>query len=108
VNATLTVTLPTANVERIGISTLAGQDAITVEALDTVDAFFTVDAGDPTATNKNADSLDAVGGSPKAFVQNSPGGSTAGAGSVFISYPKTTNHVTRIDYANVEKLTKSK
>jgi hypothetical protein len=67
-----------------------------------------VDAGAAPATNKNADRLDAVGGSPKAFVQNSPGGSTPGAGSVFISYPKTTNHVTRIDYANDVNLTKSK
>ncbi|MGH9224140.1 MAG: hypothetical protein ACRD2W_10265 [Acidimicrobiales bacterium] len=68
-----------------------------------------MDAGDPaTAPNKVGDLLKINGASPKAFMQNAPGGPTPGSGSATVSYPKSTQHVTRVDYSAVEsvKLTK--
>jgi hypothetical protein len=103
----LTVSMPTVDVERLAISTLAGADAINVSAADTVNATLSVDAGDPApAKNKLGDVLAAAGTSPKAFVQNSPGGPTQGSGIVQISYPKTTGTTVQIDYTGVEKVTK--
>lgn len=104
IGTTLAVAMPAASVERLALSTLAGQDTITVNAYDTVDAHVTVDAGDPaTAPNKRGDQLTVNGASARAFVQNAPGGPTPGSGSATVSYPKTTNHTTRVDYSYVEK-----
>ncbi len=105
----LAVRMPIVNVERLAISTAAGQDTITVNATDTVDAYLSVDAGDPaTAPNKKGDQLNVNGVSPKAFTQNSPGGPTPGSGSASVTYPKTTNHTTRVDYSYVEKVVMTK
>jgi hypothetical protein len=107
VDSFLVVSLPTANVERLAINTLDGADTINVNAADTVNATLSVDAGDPApAKNKMGDVLAGAGTSPKAFVQNSPGGSTKGSGILQISYPKTTGTTVQIDYAGVEKVTK--
>jgi hypothetical protein len=42
--------------------------------------------------------------SPKGFVQNAPGGPTQGSGVVTVSYPKTTNATTTIEYVFIEKV----
>jgi hypothetical protein len=103
----LTVAVPNADVDRLAIITLDGQDSITLNVKDTVSAVISVDAGDPSpAQNKNGDLLEVNAVSPKGFVQNSPGGPTPGSGTVFVTYPKTTNTTTRIDYTGVEKFSK--
>lgn len=105
----LTLTMPILNVERLAVSTAAGQDSITVNAKDTVDAYLSVDAGDPaTAPNRRGDQLTVNGASPRAFTQNAPGGPTPGSGSASVSYPKSTNKSTRVDYSFVEKVVLTK
>ena len=109
VGALLAVAVPNADVDRLAIVTQAGQDSITLSVTDAVNATVSVDAGDPaTAQNKNGDMLEVDAGSPKGFVQNSPGGPTEGSGTILVTYPKTTNTTTRIDYTGVEKLKLSK
>jgi hypothetical protein len=107
VGAFLTLSMPTANVERIAMDTLAGQDTINVSVQDTVSANLTVDAGDPApAPHKVGDLLAVNATSPKGHVQNAPGGSNKGAGVILVTYPKTTGTTTRIDYDGVESVTK--
>ena len=109
VGVTLAVNMPNATTERLAVQSLSGQDTITVDAKDTVNAFITVDAGDPApAPNRKGDLLNVNGVSPRAFVQNAPGGPTPGSGVATVSYTRTTNKVTRIDYSYVEKVNLSK
>jgi hypothetical protein len=89
------------------VSTLDGQDVITVNVADTVSAHLSVDGGAPApAPNKNGDSLVVNDVSPRGFSQNAPGGPTQGSGVVTVSYPKTTNAITTIEYTYIEKVTK--
>jgi hypothetical protein len=104
VNGSLTVNLPTANVERLAIDAGQGVDDISATAFDSVNANLLVDGNDPTANPQNADQLTVASGSPKAKFQQLPGGPTPGSGGVVVSYPQTTGNQTRIDYLNVEKL----
>ena len=107
VGALLTVAVPNADVDRLAIVTLDGQDTITLNVTDTVSATISVDAGDPApAQNKNGDLLLVNAVSPKGFVQNAPGGPTQGSGVVTVTYPKTTNTTTLIEYTGVEKFSK--
>ena len=107
VGALLTVAVPNADVDRLVINTLGGQDAITLNVTDAVSATISVDAGDPApAQPKNGDLLEVNAVSPKGFVQNAPGGPTQGSGVVTVTYPKTTNTTTVIEYAGVEKFSK--
>jgi hypothetical protein len=107
VGAFLTLSMPTANVERMAISTLDGQDTVNVSVQDTVSANLTVAEGDPApAPHKVGDLLAVNAASPKGHVQNSPGGPNKGSGVVLVTYPKTTGTTTRIDYDGVESVTK--
>ncbi|HMM42426.1 MAG TPA: Ig-like domain-containing protein [Thermomicrobiales bacterium] len=108
VNSLLGVELPTGNVERFGLASGQGADTIDVTAYDTVNASVLVDAADPSTTKPNADTLNVIGGSPKAMVQKQPGGPVAGSGAIFVTYPKTTGNATRVDYVNTERITTSK
>ncbi|HLZ73029.1 MAG TPA: Ig-like domain-containing protein [Dehalococcoidia bacterium] len=107
VNALLTVSIPTADVDQLAISTLDGADSITLNVADTVSANLSVDAGDPApAPNKAGDLLTVNASSPQGKVANAPGGPTQGSGVVTVSYPKTTNATTKIAYTGVEKFSK--
>ena len=97
--------MPNVTTERLALVTNGGQDTITVNAKDTVNAVLNVDAGDPAvAPNRKGDTLNVNGVSAKAFTNNAPGGPTTGSGVATVSYPKTTNKTTRVDYTYVEKV----
>jgi hypothetical protein len=107
VNALLPVSVPTAHVSQLAISTLDGPDMITLNVADTVSANVNVDAGAPApAPNKAGDQLQVNAVSPQGKVANAPGGPTQGAGVVTVTYPKTTQTTTTIQYTAVEKVSK--
>jgi hypothetical protein len=107
VGSLLKVSVPNADVDRLAVVTLDGQDTITVNVKDTVNAKLSVDAGNPApAPNKAGDTLQVNAVSPKGFVQNKPGGPTQGSGVVVVTYPKTTNTTVTIEYTAVEKFSK--
>jgi hypothetical protein len=107
VGSLLKVSVPNADVDRLAVVTLDGQDTITVNVKDTVNAKLSVDAGNPApAPNKTGDTLQVKAVSPKGFVQNNPGGPTQGSGVVVVTYPKTTNTTVTIEYTAVEKFSK--
>ncbi len=102
-----TVSVPTANVEKLAITTGQGVDTVDVTAFDTVNAYLLVDGGDPTSIKKYSDVLNVQAGSEHPQIQNAPGGPVPDSGTVFVNYSHGTNNSTRIDYVNVEKVTKS-
>lgn len=108
VNGLLSTSSPTANLERLAISTAQAADTINVTVFDTVSASLLVNGGDPAVNRPNGDTLHVQAGSPSPQLQNQPGGPTPGSGSAFVRYPKTTGNETRIDYALVEKVTLKK
>ena len=115
VNGTLTVqigstralNMPAADVEKVGVTTLQGNDTINVSIFDTVDARLFVDGGEPTTVNKGNDVLNLFDMSVgrKGGYSNISGGSTAGSGAVALSF-KTTGKSTRVDYTGIEKQTR--
>jgi hypothetical protein len=107
VGALLRVSAPSADVDRLAISTLDGQDEIAFNVKDTVSATLSVDAGAPApAPNKAGDNLQVSDVSPRGHVQNNPGGPTPGAGVVVVTYPRTTNTTVTVEYTGVEKVSK--
>ena len=104
VGSNLRLNLPTAQVEKIGISTFQGSDTVNINIYDTVSAALFVDGGEPTTVNKGTDVLNTFEKSVgrKGTYSNVSGGSTAGSGAVVLSF-KTTGNATRIDYVGVEK-----
>jgi len=107
VGATKALNLPAADIEKVGISTVQGNDTINVNIFDTVDAFLFVDGGEPTTVNKGNDALnmfDMTAGK-KGTYSNVSGGSSPGAGAVVLTF-KATGKATRVDYANIEKQTR--
>ena len=115
VNATLSVqvgstralNMPAADIEKVGISTVQGNDTINVSIFDTVNANLFVDGGEPTTVNKGNDALNTfdMSAGKKGSSSNISGGSTPGAGAVVLTF-KATGNATRIDYVNVEKQTR--
>jgi hypothetical protein len=103
VNSLKTASLPIANVEKLVILAGQGVDTVNVTAFDTVNATVFVDSGEPTTNTPNGDILVVDGGSPKARIQQQPGGPNPGSGSITVSYPQTTGNKTRVDYSNVER-----
>jgi hypothetical protein len=99
--------LPAVQVERVGISTLQGNDTIGVNIFDTVDARLFVDGGEPTTVNKGNDTLNLfdMSAGRKGVYSNISGGSTAGSGAVALSF-KATGKSTRVDYTGIEKQTR--
>ena len=108
VNDWKTVTLPIANVEMLALNILDGADTINLYIYDTVNAHLFVDAGNPESTNPVSDVLNVFANSPKGHLQKQPGGPVPGSGTVFVSYPLTTNNESRIDYAYVENINLNK
>ena len=107
VGPTRALNLPAAQVEKVGIVTMQGNDTIGVNIFDTVDARLFVDGGEPTTVNKGNDTLnlfDMTAGR-KGVYSNISGGSTAGSGAVLLSF-KTTGRSTRVDYVAIEKQTR--
>jgi hypothetical protein len=107
VGSTKLLNLPAAQIEKVGISTLQGNDTIDVNIYDTVSAALFVDGGEPTTVNKGNDVLNLFDKSAgrKGVYSNISGGSTAGSGAVVLSF-KTTGNTTRVDYVAVEKQTR--
>lgn len=103
VNAMKLLHVPILSTERLAISAGHGADVIDVTAVDTADASFFVDAGDPTSNPPNSDTLIFRDGSGQARTRRQPGGGSD-AGSIFLEYLRTTGQMTRIDYDNVELL----
>ncbi|HET7696707.1 MAG TPA: Ig-like domain-containing protein [Vicinamibacterales bacterium] len=99
--------MPAADIEKVGIATLQGNDTIGVNIFDTVDARLFVDGGEPTTVNKGNDTLNLFDMSVgrKGVYSNISGGSTAGAGAVALSF-KATGKSTRVDYVAIEKQTR--
>jgi hypothetical protein len=104
VNSLQNVTMPTANIERLGIFSQQGQDTLDIFVFDTVNAYLLVDAGEPASTNPVADTLNVYAASSQGHLQKQPGGPVQGSGSIFVTYPMTTEVESRIDYAHVEKI----
>jgi hypothetical protein len=107
VGASKIVTMPLATMERLFIHADDGQDFVTTNVLDDVNAFVTVVGDDPSSNPNQADKLRVHGASLKAKVQKQPS-PVQDTGSIFVSYPQTTNNVTRVDYTGIEKLTTTK
>jgi hypothetical protein len=107
VGATRALNMPAADIEKVGISTVQGNDAINVNIFDTVNASLFVDGGEPTTVNKGNDALNTFDKSAgkKGTYSNVSGGPTPGAGAVVLTF-KTTGKATRIDYVNIEKQTR--
>jgi Big-like domain-containing protein len=107
VGATLKLNMPAAQIEKVGISTLQGNDTISVNIRETASASLFVDGGDPTTVNKGNDVLNLFDLSPgkKGLYSNISGGSTPGAGAVVLTF-KAAGTSTRIDYVNIEKQTR--
>jgi len=115
VNTTLSVqlgsaralNLPAGQIERVGVSTLQGNDTINVSIFDTVSAALFVDGGEPTTVNKGHDVLNLFDMSVgrRGTYSNISGGSAEGAGAVVLSF-KSTGNSTRVDYAGIEKQTR--
>ncbi len=104
VNSRKTVQLPIGSVERLGIASGQGVDAIDVTVFDTVNAILSVDGGEPGVINPIGDVLNVYDGSGRAQMQQRPGGPVPNSGAVFVDYPHTTSAQTRIDYADVEQV----
>lgn len=107
VGGTETLAIPASQIEKVGISTLQGNDTINVNVFDTASAALFVDGGDPTTVNKGNDALNLFDRSAgrKGVYSNVSGGSTPGAGAVILTY-KAAGQATRVDYVNVEKVTR--
>ena len=107
VNTLLSVALPDANLERIGIEAGQGMDAVAVKIFDSVNGKATVAGGVPATNPKNGDLLavTAISASPKILAQSGP---VKGSGSVLVTYGKTTGNASRVDHVEVERVTKSK
>lgn len=99
--------MPAVQTEKIGISTLQGNDTINVNIFDTVSAALFVDGGEPTTVNKANDVLnlfDMTAGR-KGIYSNISGGSSPGAGAVVLTF-KAAGTATRVDYVGIEKQTR--
>ena len=96
-----------AQIEKVGIATLQGNDTINVNIHDTVNAFLFVDGGEPTTVNKGNDILNLFDCRPgkKGTYSNISAWLDPGAGAVVLSF-KTTGNVTRVDYLGIEKQTR--
>ena len=115
VNTTLTVqvgamqalNMPAGEIERVGISTLQGNDTINVGIFDTVNASLFVDGGQPTTVNKGNDTINFrdLSAGRKGTYSNISGGSAEGAGAVVLSF-KAAGRSTRVDYVGIEKQTR--
>ena len=107
VGGTRTLNMPAADIEKVGISTIQGNDTINVNIFDTVNAFLFVDGGEPTTVNKGNDALNTVDMSAgkKGTYSNISGGPSPGSGAVVLAF-KATGTATRIDYVNIEKQTR--
>lgn len=107
VGSTLTMRMPAIQVEKIGVSTLQGNDAVNVNVYDTASAALFVDGGQPTTVNKGNDQLNLFDKSAgrKGVYSNISGGSTAGTGAIVLSF-KSTGATTRVDYVGIEKQTR--
>lgn len=115
VNTTLTVqvgttralTLPAGQIEKVGISTLQGNDTISVAIFDTVTAFLFVDGGQPTTVNKGHDVVNFfdMSAGKKGTYSNISGGPAEGSGAVVLTF-KATGNFTRTDYVGIEKQTR--
>jgi len=107
VGATRALNMPAADIEKVGISTLQGNDTINVNIFDTVNAFLFVDGGEPTTVNKGNDVLNTfdMSAGKKGTYSNISGGPSPGAGAIVLTF-KTTGNATRIDYVNIEKQTR--
>ena len=107
VGSTRALNMPAAAIERVGISTVQGNDTINVNMFDTVDAFLFVDGGEPTTVNKGNDALNLfdMSAGKKGTYSNISGGPSPGAGAVVLTF-KATGKATRIDYVNIEKQTR--
>jgi hypothetical protein len=103
----LTLNMPAAQIEKVGISTFQGNDTINVNIFDTASALLFVDGGDPTTVNKGNDVLNLFDRSVgrKGTYSNISGGSTPGAGAVVLIF-KAAGTSTRVDYVNIEKQTR--
>jgi hypothetical protein len=107
VGATRALNLPAADIEKVGVSTLQGNDTINVSIFDTVNASLFVDGGEPTTVNKGNDVLNTFDMSVgrKGTYSNISGGPSPGAGAIVLSF-KATGNATRVDYVNIEKQTR--
>jgi hypothetical protein len=107
VGATRALNMPAVDVEKVGISTIQGNDTINVNIFDTVNAFLFVDGGEPTTVNKGNDALNTfdMSAGKKGTYSNVSGGSSPGAGAVVLTF-KATGNATRVDYVNIEKQTR--
>ncbi|MHC0428918.1 Ig-like domain-containing protein [Streptomyces sp. O3] len=105
VEGLLGLEIATAETERIAVAARDGKDTVDLTVRDTVSARLSVDAGPPTtAPPPQGDALTVRAGSPQGQVKSSPGGPSTAQGSVFVTYPQTTDATTRVDYAETEKL----
>lgn len=107
VGNTKTLNMPALQVEKIGISTAQGNDAINVNVYGTVNASLFVDGGEPTTVNKGNDALNLFDKSTgkKGVYSNISGGGSPGAGAVLLTF-KGTGKSTRVDYVGIEKQTR--
>jgi len=107
VGATRTLNMPAADIEKVGISTIQGNDTINVDIFDTVNAFLFVDGGEPTTVNKGNDALNLfdMSAGKKGTYSNISGGPSPGAGAVVLTF-KAAGTATRVDYVNIEKQTR--
>jgi len=107
VGGTLTLNMPAAQIEKVGLSTLQGNDTINVDIYDTVNGALFVDGGEPTTVNKGYDTLNHFDKSAgkKGTYSNISGGSTPGTGAVVLTF-KAAGTATRVDYVGIEKQTR--
>lgn len=107
VGSTRALNMPAAQIEKIGIATLQGNDTINVNIFDTVNAALFVDGGDPATVNKGNDVLNLVDMTvgKKGFYSNISGGGSPGEGAVVLSF-KGPGTSTRVDYTAIEKQTR--
>ena len=107
VGTLLKINMPASQIEKVGVSTLQGNDTINVNIHDTVNAALFVDGGDPTTVNKGNDALNLfdLSANKKGQYSNISGGNTAGSGAVVLTF-KATGTATRVDYVNIEKVTR--
>ncbi|MFP3986398.1 Ig-like domain-containing protein [Streptomyces sp. E11-3] len=105
VEGLLGLEIVTAEAERIAVVARDGKDTVDLTVMDTVSTRLSVDAGPPTtAPPPQGDELIVRAGSPQGQVNKSPGGPNTAQGSVFVTYPQTTDAETRVDYTEAEKL----
>ena len=107
VNNLLPVALPSANIEHVVPMSAEGVDTIDVTIFDSVNGNLTVDASVPSTNPNRGDELIVRAGSNKAKILTQPS-SVKGSGSVLLSYDMTTGAESRVDYVNVEKVSKVK